>query len=93
MGTHQGGRQGGFNQNMGGNYGQQQHNYQPMPNPTMPPPVVPNNMMAQQQPQSNVENRFLQSTMKIVASVKVENPLMKTQVGNAIFDFVTALKG
>lgn len=36
---------------------------------------------------------FYNNTLKIVPSVKADNPHLKQSVGNAIFDFVTKLKG
>jgi hypothetical protein len=39
------------------------------------------------------EQRFYMQTSKLVPSVKAENPHMKQQVGNAIFDFVSKIKG
>jgi len=46
-------------------------------------------LMGQQQQQlSQEEQRFYAATSKLVPSVKAENPHMKMQVGNAIFDFV-----
>jgi hypothetical protein len=36
---------------------------------------------------------FYANTIKLVPSVVAANPHMKQQVGNAIFDFVTKLKG
>jgi len=32
--------------------------------------------------------RFLNACSRLVPSVKADNPMLKTQVGNAIFDFV-----
>jgi len=68
-----------------------------MPGPTsqMPAPQfqgnmnMPNNMNA---PNPN-EQKFYAQTMKLVPSVQRDNPHLKQQVGNAIFDFVTQLKG
>ncbi len=37
--------------------------------------------------------KFYHHTSKLVPSVKAENPHMKQQVGNAIFDFVQTVKG
>ena len=39
------------------------------------------------------EQMFYANTLKLVPSVVPANPHMKQQVGNAIFDFVTKLKG
>jgi len=43
--------------------------------------------------QDPVVRNFYDATLKLVPSVKAENPHLKQQVGNAIFDFVTKLKG
>jgi hypothetical protein len=48
-------------------------------------------MMAQSQDPAAVA--FYQKTAKIVPSLKADNPHLKQSVGNAIFDFVTQLKG
>lgn len=61
----------------------------------MPMPQM--NMPMQNQQQMGAPNQdpkaqaYYANTLKIVPSVKAENPHLKTQVGNAIFDFVTQL--
>jgi hypothetical protein len=78
-----GNRHGGMNMPMGG---------------AMPAPeggrVMPQGApgMPGQQPQGP-EQAFYHNTLKLVPSVVPANPHMKQQVGNAIFDFVTKLKG
>jgi hypothetical protein len=79
----EGNRHGGMNMPMGG---------------AMPAPeggrVMPQGApgMPGQQPQGP-EQAFYHNTLKLVPSVVPANPHMKQQVGNAIFDFVTKLKG
>lgn len=37
--------------------------------------------------------KFYANTLKLVPSVKAENPHLKQHVGNAIFDYVVQLRG
>lgn len=50
-------------------------------------------MPGQNATQDPTANSYYANTLKLVPSVKAENPHLKQQVGNAIFDFVTKLKG
>lgn len=99
MHVHQSGRQTSVDpsQQMRG-YHQQQQQMMPPPQAQMPPPMQhmqQQQQMMQQMPPSmdSNEQRFYQHTHKLVPSVKAENPHMKQQVGNAIFDFVQLVKG
>lgn len=78
-------------QNMGGNRGQSQ---QQMTMPTLPMPAVGGQAPVQMpQTQDPAAAAFYAKTHKIVPSVKADNPHLKQHVGNAIFDFVTQLRG
>merc|ERR1712086_1234810 len=78
-------------QNMGGNRGQGQ---QQMTMPTLPMPAVGGQAPVQMpQTQDPAAAAFYAKTHKIVPSVKADNPHLKQHVGNAIFDFVTQLRG
>jgi len=69
------------------------HPQQQMQN-SMPPPSAQGQMMQQSMMQMNNNDsnpeaqRFLNACSRLVPSVKADNPMLKTQVGNAIFDFV-----
>jgi hypothetical protein len=84
---------GPMNNNMGGDMNQNRRQQMPQ-GPAVELPGAHNMkqpMMAQSQdPQAQA---YYQKTAKIVPSCKADNPHLKQSVGNAIFDFVTQLKG
>lgn len=80
-----------------GNSMENRHNQGGMMGGQIPMPSNQMNIAPQHQGQnpqiSQAEQMFYQNTMKLVPSIVPANPHMKQQVGNAIFDFVTKLKG